>query len=282
MDGFQGSEFMKEMSGISTFPSFVEEWIKYQRDSLARISAQQEEAKGYQERKVDSLQKCGVQLTLFGQVLYSWKTPQISGQEDGQKSSGSSWREDIPGETERLQPLMLELPISGNGGGSSLPTLTVCGNWNISGSSKDSADGIATAMRRLPTLTAQNYGSNQGGAAGRVGKKRVSVDGWLKTLPTLTASDGTGGPGTSSKRTGGMNLRTKLPTLCATDYKSPYSQAGYERQTEKRSKPLLDTLVHSTGHRLTPAFAEWYMGFPIGYTAIKVLASKLSETRRSR
>jgi hypothetical protein len=58
-----------------------------------------------------------------------------------------------------------------------------------------------------------------------------------------------------------------LPTLCASDYKSPYSAEGYAKQKLTRFKPLLDTLVHTTGHRLTPAFAEYWMGWPIRWTA---------------
>jgi hypothetical protein len=62
-----------------------------------------------------------------------------------------------------------------------------------------------------------------------------------------------------------------MPTLCATDYKSPYSEAGYLRQREKRSKPLRDTAKHITGIRLSPAFCEWWMGWPIGASASRPL-----------
>lgn len=96
---------------------------------------------------------------------------------------------------------------SANGSGSLLPTASVCGNWNRRGASKHSGDGLATylangllptpratdgdrggrgdliqAMRGnaspsghfalLPTPTAMEYGSNQGGAAGRTGLVR--------------------------------------------------------------------------------------------------------------
>jgi hypothetical protein len=91
-------------------------------------------------------------------------------------------------------------------------------------------------------------------------------------LPTVTKSDGEGGPGTSKKRTGGMNLRTAmtmLPTICATDFKGPYSAEGYQKQMQHRSKPLRDTLAHTTGHRLTSAFAEWWMGWPLRWTATR-------------
>jgi hypothetical protein len=74
-----------------------------------------------------------------------------------------------------------------------------------------------------------------------------------------------------------------LPTLCATDYKGPYGKDGYQKQMQKRLKPLRDTLPHSIGAKLTPAFAEWFMGWPIRWTALrKRSASKRSATAKSR
>lgn len=61
--------------------------------------------------------------------------------------------------------------------------------------------------------------------------------------------------------------RRLLPTLCATDFKSPYSAEGYAKQRAKRSKPLRDTAKHTIGIRITPHFAEWWMGWPIGSSA---------------
>lgn len=101
----------------------------------------------------------------------------------------------------------------------------------------------------LPTPVVSRADSNQGGAAGRVGKVRYSLDGLAKRgmlptptahdskdtappsertrttpslltqlLPTPTASDGTKGSGTSSKRQGSMSLTAKLlPTPIASD-----------------------------------------------------------------
>lgn len=40
-----------------------------------------------------------------------------------------------------------------------------------------------------PTITAQSYGSNQGGAAGRVGKKRLSIDALVRMWATPKAQD---------------------------------------------------------------------------------------------
>jgi hypothetical protein len=81
------------------------------------------------------------------------------------------------------------------------PTPTVHGNHNRKGMSKNSGDGLATAV---------------------------------KTWPTPTASDGTGGPG-SSGRQGGENLRTAV------------------------------------GGTLNPTWVEWLMGWPLGWTDLEPL-----------
>jgi hypothetical protein len=51
----------------------------------------------------------------------------------------------------------LALPIYASGYGSLLPTLTVCGNYNRKGASPTSGDGLATALKMLPTLVARDF-----------------------------------------------------------------------------------------------------------------------------
>jgi site-specific DNA-cytosine methylase len=65
-----------------------------------------------------------------------------------------------------------------------------------------------------------------------------------------------------------MGIKT-LPTLAATDWKSPYGLAGLKKQLAKRSKPLRDVLPFLEGGRkINPAWAEWYMGWVPGWTAL--------------
>ncbi|MEV7146693.1 DNA cytosine methyltransferase [Streptomyces sp. NPDC093084] len=64
----------------------------------------------------------------------------------------------------------------------------------------------------------------------------------LRLLPTPAAADGTGGPGTSPKRRGGMNLRTAvtlLPTPAARDWKS-----GASNLIGVNSRPLNEVVVN--------------------------------------
>jgi hypothetical protein len=111
------------------------------------------------------------------------------------------------------------------------------------------AAGFASpCARTLPTLLAQDR--NTIAYSVSRGRKILRLSGALRKLLPPSAA--------------GSRL---LPTLCATDYKSPYSAEGYQRQAAKRSKPLRDTAKHTLGIRLIPDFCEWWMGWPIGSTA---------------
>ncbi|MFC8345216.1 DNA cytosine methyltransferase [Streptomyces sp. NPDC057280] len=89
-------------------------------------------------------------------------------------------------------------------------------------------------------------GQAQGGrarthAGGRSGLLAAPGRG-LRLLPTPAAADGTGGPGTSPKRKGGMNLRTAvtlLPTPAARDWKS-----GASNLIGTNSRPLNEVVVN--------------------------------------
>lgn len=93
----------------------------------------------------------------------------------------------------------------------------------------------------LPTPTASTYGSNQGGAAGRTGKKRLSLE-------------------TMAKK----NL---WPTPCARDWKSESIATGMRRNT-----PSLPTRVRTSTEltgQLNPMWVEGLMNYPIGWTEVR-------------
>jgi len=216
-----------------------DEWIASQRDSLAKIFhvlALVQESMGHDPA---SFGNCSGQLTSSNHQSSFLKTHRESEPRAGGKSLGHLWREDIPGETERLQPLMLGQAIKEIDGGALLPTMTVCGNWNRKGASQNSGDGLATALRKMPTLT---------------------------------KSDGMGGPGRSQRRQGGLNLRTALKELLSLE--------GFPILTQKRLRSQERIRTPSDGHRLTPAFAEWWMGWPIGWTGLKPAETGKSHCKR--
>jgi hypothetical protein len=94
----------------------------------------------------------------------------------------------------------------------------------------------------LPTLTATDYGSNQGGAAGRNGPVRESLD---------------------------KMARNKMGTLTA----------NCTRRSSKFAASTAPSPIEITGGRpLSLQWCEWFMGFPEGYTA---LGDELSATASS-
>lgn len=98
----------------------------------------------------------------------------------------------------------------------------------------------------LPTLSAAQYGSNQGGANGRTGLVRESLE--------------------TMARTGKL-----LPTLCARDEKGigpSHTRSGSD-------------LCRVIGGHLSPTFCEWLMGFAVDWT-LPVRASVRSAMRSSR
>jgi len=167
-----------------------------------------------------------------------------------------------------------------------------------------------------PTLTATPYGSNQGGAAGRVGQKRHSLQVAVKLGPTLTvygntnrkgasptsgdglrtavvrnlsptlrAADGYKGPGESDKREGGPSLTTAVklsPTLRASEFKG-CGPVGSKSQIHRLNRGYLDATVAEAekGGPIGSLGAEWceqYMGFPRGWTAVFRRLSKPSSS----
>ncbi len=102
----------------------------------------------------------------------------------------------------------------------------------------------------LPTLTASEGGYNKGGGAGRQGKERPSITTIVQKglLPTLTASEG--------KHSGPSQM----------DSKKNFTISALVRQDDKAGM-------------MNPAWAEWYMGFPLEWTSVKdPNASKRLET----
>jgi len=101
----------------------------------------------------------------------------------------------------------------------------------------------------LPTPSACSYGSNRGGAAGRVGPVRHSLQSLARSgmLPTPTAGDA---KASGSRRKAGSSAK---PGVSLTDV-VVHGQSLHEHH--ERTK----------GGHLSPRFVEWLMGVPQGWT----------------
>lgn len=185
------------------------------------------------------------------------------------------WKSAVTPSNRLLFRLALWEPGIGANESGLLPTLTTTGNSNAKGSSEKAADGVATAIRRmLPTLTAQDAEQAKFFARGNpmLGTAVRSL------MPTLLAADSKGG--VYKKPQGGPSLRTFLPTLCNRDFKAPHSAEHVKTQRSRgHGCSILPDLFNGP---LNPRWCEWFMGYPIGHTELKDLATRLSLKSRSR
>ncbi len=106
----------------------------------------------------------------------------------------------------------------------------------------------------LPTPAATQYGSNQGGGSGRVGPKRPGLAIAARMIPTPTAGD--------AKSAGSRNTADSSanPGLSLTDFVR--MDGGQGRESPQPGK-------------LNPAFVEYLMGYPPGWTDIEPLDFEL-------
>jgi len=120
------------------------------------------------------------------------------------------------------------------------------------------------ALALLPTPTAQSYGSNQGGSAGRVGPVRHSLESLASAgllLPTPRATDGTnGGP-----RQRGSSGDLAMPSAVQPQNFGRYAWA-VDRWSGRHGAPPAPTEPGPRGAvRMAAAFPEWMMGLAPGF-----------------
>jgi hypothetical protein len=135
-------------------------------------------------------------------------------------------------------------------------------------------DTLTDFVTMFPTPSASSYGTNQGGAAGRVGPVRPSLETMARhdLWPTPMARDWKG-------RTNDRRNSEGLPdAVWRTPMASNAEHSG--RVLVKPGQTLsLDQQVNATEAspgQLNPTWVEWLMGFPLGWTA-----SEPSETPSS-
>lgn len=132
-----------------------------------------------------------------------------------------------------------------------------CGDWPRSGMISDGQLFLLQVLERhtketdgsyLPTPTAKTYGSNKGGAAGRIGKERLSLD--------------------------SMARKNLWPTPVARDWKGT---TGKNRYTQN-----LPNLLEKNGGKLNPTWVEWLMGFRLEWTALDAWAIQWFQSKREK
>lgn len=185
--------------------------------SRARTSASQDVARAWEASAADWLEKCSDLSVNFDLASCSWKTCQPY-EPAGQTLLPASW------------------PASG---------MTLDGRlFQRKKSELRTLENDGSAL--LPTLSASNYGTNKGGAAGRTGRARPS----LQTLAR----------------------KGVLPTL--TLYGN-YNRAGLSPNSG-------DGLATRLGGALNPMWSEWFMGFPLGMTELAHWVTPWFRLKRGR
>lgn len=124
--------------------------------SPARTSASQEMAQVWQESGRDYGPSSRGLLARFNPATRSWKTSQLCFIE-GLETFSETWPRSGMMRSGTAYPLRPLVPSTIETASGLLPTLTVRGNYNRKGASKNSGDGLATALKRLPTLTNQDF-----------------------------------------------------------------------------------------------------------------------------
>jgi hypothetical protein len=114
------------------------------------------------------------------------------------------------------------------------------------------------------------------------GEEVLTLVGVARLLPTLLASDSRS-PGPDASRGGSPKLTAVLPSLMAATHGRCRDGPGRASQFERLSLSslikralrregiegaTLRDLLKSTGGELNPPWAEWFMGWPIGATAL--------------
>lgn len=171
--------------------------------------------------------------------------------------------------------------------------------WPQPASEPRTSDDASLSL--LPTPSASTYGSNQGGAAGRSGPVRESLDSRARKgmLPTPTCNTSTYQrdlAGNVYPSLHGMASRGMLPTPRASDadkggrvtprksreggtlteavssrmYPTPTAHLAKETGAPSEARLNTPTLTWQASGgaagSLHPQFVEWMMGFPVGWT----------------
>lgn len=137
------------------------------------------------------------------------------------------------------------------------------------------------AARMWPTATAERSGSNRGGGMGKVGEYRPSLETAAKQWPTPKASEPTRADCPSEQARNSPSLRS-----VAENWQTPWASNGAKSgpNQSQGGKPALAAQANGlrgletsapgkpsssngqTSRRLNPAFVEWLMGWPEGWS----------------
>lgn len=233
-------------------------WMLLQEDSRARISALQAVELAWRVSGVDfSLRSCASPMS-YDPDSSSWKMSQQSLFGDSAPS-----RENWQGEGMTVAGRYYPLRTSAR---------RTCGN-----------DGGCSPI--VPTPTAQSYGTNHGGATGKVGPVRPSLETMARhnRWPTPRASDGEkGGPNQRGSKgdlmlasavhqrsQNGSSTRWPTPASCTGNGGAHGLDGGAGSREMLRKNTTEEEARGMACGQLNPTWVEWLMGYPPGWTVLE-------------
>jgi hypothetical protein len=270
----------------------------------ARTSASQAKAPALTEPD----QACGptwrASLARFSPATSSWKTAQRSLLADSDESSVTWPRSGMTADGQCWELPTLERRISGTGSGLWLQT-------PIAAMARDAVRSPAFAkgrapspqefVKQWPTPTTSDGGANHSTDAVTKRGHGINLLGAVHMWPTPMAADSRGSSGRpalgkqvqlvdavkwptptvcgnynrkGASTTSGDGLATAV-LKCATPTASPWRSGKASQATmERNSRPLSEQI----GGSLNPTWVEWLMGFPLGWTDLKPLATDKSHS----
>lgn len=256
------------MSAPSTADRGAEMSISSVEVSPVRTSASQDEdLESSEESGADCGESTPVSFARYDRATASWRTAQclLLG---GLESFSGTWPRSGMMRRGRCYPLKIAAHrMNGRGCGSSqkIPTPTVHGNYNRKGLSKNSADGLATYVKKWPTPQSRDFKS---GMASRVERSWRNLNDWAAKFPTPCRMDynGAGKTGTFRDR-----LTPRTNGMCGGS--GAWAQMGRLVREGKMMDKERHQIGAGNGGKLNPDWVEWLMGWPIGWTASKPLAT---------
>jgi hypothetical protein len=261
-----------------------QESISFTADSPAKTSHLPALEQAWLESEADFISKSKGLSAKQNQLSSSLKTSLRSGHADLDVWCGDFPSSGMIVDGQLYQPLKL-VPRTSAKDGSYLPTPRANdaekrGNFDAN----NPRNGLPGAIRLLwPTPTAQDYGSNQGGGAGRVGEKRPSLNTIARMWPTPKASEATRGASPAEARRKSPSLSSIAVGLWST----PNARDHKDRHSPKRHgqhSPSIAVQVSETGHPgyLNPRFIEAIMGYSTGWSELTDWATQWFRSKRAK
>lgn len=266
-DGFPICTCGKEMSGCLIHPNTPDEWIAFMRVSLAKILASPEIRQGLaKKREAVYTVKSSASLGWFDPNTSTWKTSQQSFLTDSEQSL-PIW----PRSGMTRNGYVFELPIVARRtigiGGGVWPTPDTRGFVN-----EGSLSMLGKMCESIEEMNSMAY--------------RAAASKKAKHFPTPTV---TSGAQVAWDKTPGQTGCTTLagfvkywPTPNATDCRDRgnLSMPSVRRRVEIGKQLNLSMVVSRDSGALSPAWVEWLMGWPIGFTVSRHWATGKSRSKR--